>query len=150
MKVVLQRVSQASVTVDKKVISKISGSGFLLLCGFEEGDGREQIERLVHKISNVRVFPDKEGKMNLNIKQVEGKILSVSQFTLYAALKKGNRPSFTPAQKPELAAQNYQTFNQLLRAQGIQVVEGIFGAEMKVELVNDGPVTLIYDTDNLV
>ncbi|KRL99438.1 D-aminoacyl-tRNA deacylase [Liquorilactobacillus satsumensis] len=149
MRVVLQRVSQASVQVAGQQIAQIK-QGFLLLVGFEEGDGQEQLERIAHKISNVRVFSDTAGKMNLSIKQVQGEILSVSQFTLYAALRKGNRPSFTLAQNPTIAAQNYQTFNQLLRASGTPVAEGIFGAEMKVSLVNDGPVTLVYDTDQLV
>ncbi|KRM96385.1 D-tyrosyl-tRNA(Tyr) deacylase [Liquorilactobacillus aquaticus DSM 21051] len=147
MRVILQRVAQASVKIEKKKISEIK-SGFLLLVGFKDGDGQREIDYLAHKIANVRVFSDSDEKMNLNIKQAAGMVLSVSQFTLYAATRKGNRPSFTEAQAPELAEENYQRFNAALRAEGLKVSEGIFGANMQVELVNDGPVTIIYDTEN--
>ncbi|MFT8824163.1 MAG: D-aminoacyl-tRNA deacylase [Liquorilactobacillus mali] len=148
MRVVVQRVSQASVTINNKIYNKIS-NGFLLLVGFEEGDGADEIKYLVHKISQLRVFSDSEGKMNLSIAQVQGEILSISQFTLYAALKKGNRPSFIAAQNPEEAKKNYEIFNKTLSQEGIVVREGVFGADMQVALTNDGPVTIIYDTDNL-
>ncbi len=149
MRIVLQRVKQASVKVNQQVVGQI-GQGFLLLVGFGTSDGQKQIDYLVHKISYVRVFADKSGKLNLDIHQVGGEILSISQFTLYAALRKGNRPGFSLAQDPVVAQKNYQLFNQALRAEKLKVAEGIFGADMQVELINDGPVTLIYDTDNLV
>ncbi|WP_311406996.1 D-aminoacyl-tRNA deacylase [Liquorilactobacillus uvarum] len=147
MRVVLQRVAQASVKIDEKKISEIK-NGLLLLVGFKDGDGQKEIDYLTHKVANVRVFSDEDGKMNLNIKQTGGAILSVSQFTLYASTRKGNRPSFTEAQAPELAEKNYQLFDMALKSEGLKVSEGVFGANMQVELVNDGPVTIIYDTEN--
>lgn len=149
MKVVVQRVTKASVSIKNIVYNKIT-NGFLLLVGFEEGDGASEINYIAHKISQLRVFSDETGKMNLNIQQINGEVLSISQFTLYAALKKGNRPSFTAAQDPKKAKDNYEIFNTVLRQEVPTVKEGIFGADMQVELVNDGPVTIIYDTDNLI
>lgn len=148
MRVVLQRVSKASVAINGKIYNEIS-NGFLLFVGFEKGDGITEIKYLVHKISQLRIFSDSEGKMNLSISQVKGEILSISQFTLYAALRKGNRPSFTAAQNPQAAKDNYIMFNKALGQEKIVVKEGIFGADMQIALVNDGPVTIIYDTDNL-
>lgn len=147
MRVVLQRVKKASVAIDNQTVGAI-GQGLLLLVGFQADDGSEQIDYLVKKIANCRIFSDEDDKLNLNVQQVNGKILSVSQFTLYADTKKGNRPSFTRAQDPKIASKNYDEFNQKLRALGIEVQTGKFGADMQVSLVNDGPVTIIFDTDN--
>ncbi|EHS87538.1 D-tyrosyl-tRNA(Tyr) deacylase [Limosilactobacillus gastricus PS3] len=144
MKVVLQRVKQAQVTVDEEVIGEIE-QGFLLLVGFGPDDNDETLDYLVHKITNLRVFEDEAGKLNLSLKDVQGSILSVSQFTLYANTKKGNRPSFTEAAQPEQATQLYDDFNHRLAATGIPVATGKFGANMQVSLINDGPVTIIYE-----
>lgn len=148
MKVVLQRVKQAQVSIEHKVVGKID-QGYLLLVGFEDQDTEQELDYLVHKIINLRVFEDQNQKMNLNIKQVEGQILSVSQFTLYANTRHGNRPSFTEAGDPQKAADLYQTFNKKLSETGLKVGTGEFGADMQVELCNDGPVTIIFDTDQL-
>lgn len=147
MRVVLQRVKKASVAIADQTVGQID-QGLLLLVGFQAGDGSEQIDHLVKKIANCRIFSDEEGKMNLNVQQIAGKILSISQFTLYADTKKGNRPSFTKAQEPDKAAANYVEFNQKLQALGIEVQTGEFGADMQVSLINDGPVTIIFDTEN--
>ena len=148
MKVVLQRVKQAQVSIEHKVVGKI-GQGYLLLVGFENQDTEQELDYLVHKIINLRVFEDQNQKMNLNIKQVEGQILSVSQFTLYANTRHGNRPSFTEAGDPQKAADLYQTFNKKLSETVLKVGTGEVGADMQVELCNDGPVTIIFDTDQL-
>lgn len=145
MKVVLQRVLHASVTVEQQVIGKIQ-QGFLLLVGVTHEDDLEDVAYLVRKIVNMRVFEDQAGKMNLSIQDIGGEILSVSQFTLYADTKKGNRPSFTKAANPTTAEELYEMFNQQLRASGVEVQTGQFGADMKVELLNDGPVTIIIDS----
>ena len=146
MRVVLQRVKSASVTVDDQVIGKV-GKGYMLLVGLTHDDSIEDIDYIVRKVANARLFADENGKINLSIKQVQGAILSVSQFTLYASTKNGNRPGFGAAQKPELAKENYHYFNEKLRSYGIEVQTGQFGADMDVELVNDGPVTIIYDSN---
>lgn len=146
MRVLLQRVKQASVEIDGNVNGKI-GQGLLLLVGFTENDGDKEIEYLARKVLNARIFSDADDKMNLNLQQVSGSILSISQFTLYAQTRKGNRPSFTRAQNPDIASKNYDKFNEKLRGSGVQVETGIFGADMQVSLVNDGPVTIMYDTD---
>ncbi|MCV3296191.1 MAG: D-aminoacyl-tRNA deacylase [Oenococcus sp.] len=146
MRVLLQKVSSASVSIDKKVVSHI-GKGFLLLVAVEDSDGAEEVAYLVHKIIKLRVFLDKKGKMNLSISDVAGSILSVSQFTLYADTRKGNRPSFTDAGQPAHAQAIYNDFNQALTATGIPLETGVFAADMAVELVNDGPVTIMFDTD---
>ncbi|MGZ7885404.1 D-aminoacyl-tRNA deacylase [Ligilactobacillus salivarius] len=146
MRVLLQRVKQASVEIDGNVNGKI-GQGLLLLVGFTENDGDKEIEYLARKVLNARIFSDADDKMNLNLQQVSGSILSISQFTLYAQTRKGNRPSFTRAQNPDIASKNYDKFNEKLRESGVQVETGIFGADMQVSLVNDGPVTIMYDTD---
>lgn len=146
MRVVLQRVKSASVTVDDQVIGKV-GKGYMLLVGFTHDDSIEDIDYIVRKVANARLFADENGKINLSIKQVQGAILSVSQFTLYASTKHGNRPGFGAAQKPELAKENYHYFNEKLRSYGIEVQTGQFGADMDVALVNDGPVTIIYDSN---
>lgn len=146
MRVLLQRVKQASVEIDGNVNGEI-GQGLLLLVGFTENDGDKEIEYLARKVLNARIFSDADDKMNLNLQQVSGSILSISQFTLYAQTRKGNRPSFTRAPNPDIASKNYDKFNEKLRESGVQVETGIFGADMQVSLVNDGPVTIMYDTD---
>ena len=146
MKIVIQRVSQASVTVDGKIAGAIQ-QGLLLLVGICPEDGQEDIEYAVRKISQMRIFSDDADKMNLSVQDVGGQILSISQFTLYADTKKGNRPAFTGAAKPDLATALYDQFNQKL-AQTVPVQTGEFGADMKVSLVNDGPVTIVLDTKN--
>ena len=146
MRVLLQRVKQASVEIDGNVNGEI-GQGLLLLVRFTENDGDKEIEYLARKVLNARIFSDADDKMNLNLQQVSGSILSISQFTLYAQTRKGNRPSFTRAQNPDIASKNYDKFNEKLRESGVQVETGIFGADMQVSLVNDGPVTIMYDTD---
>lgn len=144
MRVVLQRVKEASVTVEGKVAGQID-QGFLLLVGVTHDDTLEQVNWLADKIAGLRVFEDEEERMNLSLQDVEGKILSVSQFTLYGDVKKGRRPAFTEAAKPDVANELYEAFNARLRQQGIIVETGQFGAMMDVALVNDGPVTLILE-----
>ena len=145
MKVVLQRVAHASVTVDEKVIGKIQ-RGFLLLVGVTHDDAMEDMEYLVRKIVQMRIFEDEEGKLNRSIQDIGGEILSVSQLTLYAETKKGNRPSFSKAAPGDVAIEMFEQFNGLLRKTGIPVETGQFGADMKVELLNDGPVTILLDS----
>lgn len=147
MRVVLQRVSHASVTVEEKVIGKIH-RGFLLLVGVTHDDAMEDMEYLVRKIVQMRIFEDEEGKLNRSIQDIGGEILSVSQFTLYADTKKGNRPSFSKAAPGDVAIEMFEQFNGLLRDSGIPVETGQFGADMKVELLNDGPVTILLDSKN--
>ena len=147
MKAVIQRVSSASVTVDGNVTGSIS-KGFLVLLGVMEGDTEKEAALMASKIAKLRVFEDENAKMNLSVTDVDGEILSVSQFTLCADVKKGNRPSFTPSAKPDIANALYEKFNAFLLNEGVKNVEkGIFGADMKVSLLNDGPVTIIFDTD---
>ena len=147
MRVVLQRVSHASVTVEEKVIGQIQ-RGFLLLVGVTHDDAMEDMEYLVRKIVQMRIFEDEEGKLNRSIQDIGGEILSVSQFTLYADTKKGNRPSFSKAAPGDVALKMFEQFNGLLRDTGIPVETGQFGADMKVELLNDGPVTILLDSKN--
>ena len=147
MRIVLQRVAHASVTVDEKVIGKIQ-RGFLLLVGVTHDDAMEDMEYLVRKIVQMRIFEDEEGKLNRSIQDIGGEILSVSQFTLYAETKKGNRPSFSKAAPGDVAIEMFEQFNGLLRKTGIPVETGQFGADMKVELLNDGPVTILLDSKN--
>ncbi|MBZ3775730.1 D-aminoacyl-tRNA deacylase [Lentilactobacillus otakiensis] len=147
MRVVLQRVKEASVSIDGTVHGRI-GKGFALLVGVSDTDGDEEVEYLTHKISKLRVFEDENGKLNLDINAVNGAILSISQFTLYADTKKGNRPSFTKAGEPAHADKVYQQLNESLRQTGLDVQTGVFGADMLVNIQNDGPVTIIFDTDN--
>lgn len=156
MKVVLQRVSQASVdvvnelgTLDPTFEAQQIGPGFVLLVGVADEDGDDQIAWLAHKILNLRVFEDPQGKMNRSIQDIGGEILSVSQFTLFADVKKGNRPSFVRAGMPEHANITWIKFNEALRSGGVPVKEGRFGAHMRVGLVNDGPVTITIDTEEL-
>lgn len=144
MKVVLQRVKYASCTVDNKITGEIT-KGYLLLVGFTNGDDTSKIDKAVKKILGLRIFEDENNKMNLSLKQVEGKILSISQFTLYADTNCGNRPSFVNALNPLEANELYKIFNDKLREQGYTVEEGIFGAHMDIKLLNDGPCTIIYE-----
>lgn len=146
MRVVLQRVKEASVTVDQEIIGQIK-QGFLLLVGVTHEDTIDQVNWLADKIAGLRVFEDEEERMNRSLQDVDGQILSVSQFTLYGDVKKGRRPAFTEAAKPDLANELYEAFNERLRAQGLTVETGQFGAMMDIALVNDGPVTLILEKE---
>ena len=146
MRVVIQRAKHASVTIDEKIMSSIN-NGLLVLLGIEEADIMEDIEWLSAKICNLRIFNDENGVMNLSVKEINGEVLIVSQFTLHASTKKGNRPSYIKAAKPEIAIPLYEKFIlQMENDLGKQVQTGIFGADMKVELLNDGPVTIIIDS----
>ncbi|GBD79426.1 D-tyrosyl-tRNA(Tyr) deacylase [Tetragenococcus halophilus] len=145
MRAVVQRVKSAHVTINDKIVGEID-QGFMILLGIHEEDSQDDVAYLVKKIAKLRVFEDENGKLNLSIDAVGGSILSVSQFTLYADTKKGNRPSFIKAARPETAVPLYEAFNDGLSQQGIPVVTGEFGADMQISLVNDGPVTIIYDT----
>ncbi len=148
MKVVLQRVSQASVTIDSKIVAEIQ-KGLLVLVGIEDADAQEDIVWLTSKIANLRIFDDENHVMNLSIQDIEGDIIVVSQFTLHASTKKGNRPSYIKASKPEIAIPLYENFIQKLETElGKKIQTGIFGADMKVSLINDGPVTIIIDSKN--
>ncbi|CUS26301.1 D-tyrosyl-tRNA(Tyr) deacylase [Paucilactobacillus oligofermentans DSM 15707 = LMG 22743] len=144
MRVLLQKVNHAKVTIAGEVVGSIQ-KGYTLLVGIAPDDTEANLDYLVRKIVNVRIFEDEEGKMNLALKDVDGEILSISQFTLYADTKKGNRPGFSNAAGPELAEPLYQQFNDKLRAAGVHVETGHFGAEMQVELENDGPTTIWYE-----
>ena len=148
MRVVVQRVKHASVTIDGKIKSSIK-DGLLVLLGVEATDTNEDIEWLSAKVCNLRVFSDEKGVMNLSVKEINGEVLIVSQFTLHASTKKGNRPSYIRAAKPEIAIPLYEKFIQQIKNDlGKSVQTGTFGADMKVELLNDGPVTIIIDTEN--
>jgi D-aminoacyl-tRNA deacylase len=146
MRAVIQRVSQASVTIEGEVKSQI-GPGLLILLGIEDADGGEDIDWLTKKIAQLRIFSDENGLMNLSVQDIKGQIIVVSQFTLHASTKKGNRPSFIRAARPEVAIPVYEKFVDALRAtSGVEVQTGEFGADMKVALLNDGPVTIVMDT----
>lgn len=147
MKAVIQRVSRASVTVDNTLVSEIK-KGYMILLGVMDDDTNEDAEILARKTASLRVFEDDEGKMNLDIKSVDGEILAISQFTLCADVKKGNRPSFIRSAPPEEANRLYEYFCEQLLENGVKnVYKGIFGADMKVDLLNDGPVTILYDSE---
>lgn len=149
MRAIIQRCSRAEVRIDGAVVGSI-GRGFMILVGVTDGDTRAQADLLAKKIAQMRVFEDAEGKMNLSLHEVDGAILSISQFTLYADCKKGNRPSFIKAARPEAAAPLYDYLNEVLRTQyGLHVETGRFGADMKVDFINDGPVTILLDTAEL-
>ena len=149
MRVVVQRCSRAEVRIDGAVVGTI-GRGFLLLVGVTDGDTKTDAEVLARKVAQMRVFEDEQGKMNLSLHEVDGAILSISQFTLYADCKKGNRPSFIKAARPEIAEPLYDYFNEQLRSlYGLHVETGRFGADMKVDFINDGPVTILLDTAEL-
>ena len=148
MKVVIQRVSQASVTIDEKIVAAIQ-NGLLVLVGIEDVDSQEDIDWLAAKVANIRIFGDEKQVMNLSVKDIGGDVIVVSQFTLHANTKKGNRPSYSKASKPEVAIPLYENFVNTLELElGKKVQTGVFGADMKVLLLNDGPVTIIMDSKN--
>jgi D-tyrosyl-tRNA(Tyr) deacylase len=148
MRVVLQRVSSASVTIENKIVATIQ-KGLLVLVGIEDADTQADIDWLVGKIVNIRIFGDENNVMNLSVQDIDGDIMVVSQFTLHAATKKGNRPSYIKASKPEIAIPLYETFVQAIQFElNKKIQTGIFGADMQVELINDGPVTIIIDSKN--
>lgn len=150
MRAVVQRVKNASVEVDGKITGEI-GKGLLILFGAEEGDGKEDMDYVVKKCVNMRIFTDEQDKMNLALNDIDGEILAVSQFTLLAEIKHGNRPGFTRAMKPDEAEKMYEEFcARCEEATGKTVKKGIFGADMKVSLINDGPVTIIVDSRNKI
>lgn len=148
MRVIIQRVKHASVTIDNSVHGEIK-TGFLLLVGIRQNDDSSIVKKLAKKCAEMRIFEDEQGKMNRGLQDVNGEILSISQFTLYADCKKGRRPGFEEAAKGAYAQPLYDAFNEELRTYGIEVKTGIFGADMKVELLNDGPVTILLDSDHL-
>jgi D-tyrosyl-tRNA(Tyr) deacylase len=148
MKAVIQRVTQASVTIESNIVAEIQ-KGLLILIGIEEADNQEDIQWLVSKIANLRIFGDENEVMNLSVKDVAGDVIIVSQFTLHASTKKGNRPSYIKAARPETAIPIYEKFIAQMEVEiGKKVQTGQFGADMKVALLNDGPVTIIIDTKN--
>ena len=148
MKAVIQRVSESSVTIDNEVVAQIQ-QGLLVLIGIEDADNQEDINWLTSKIANLRIFEDESEVMNLSLKDIDGEMIVVSQFTLHALTKKGNRPSYIKASKPEIAIPLYESFVQQMEKElGKKVQTGQFGTDMKVSLVNDGPVTIIIDTKN--
>ena len=146
MRTVVQRVRHASVTIDEQCVASI-GQGMLLLVGFEDADEPNDLEWMAQKVTNLRIFDDADGVMNRSVKDVDGELLVVRQFTLYASVKKGNRPSYIRAAKPDVAVPLYESFCETMSQYlGKRVKTGIFGADMKVSLVNDGPVTIVIDT----
>ena len=145
MRVVIQRVSEASVKVDNQIVGEI-GNGLMLLIGVDESDENSDADWLVKKILDVRVFSDDEGKMNHSVKDMNGEILCISQFTLISDYKKGNRPSYIKAARPEKAIPLFEYFKDEMKKSGLKTESGIFGADMKVSLINDGPVTLVFDS----
>lgn len=145
MKIVIQRVSEASVKVDGKIAGEI-GKGLMLLTGIDENDKKEDADWLVQKILNLRIFGDENDKLNLSVKDISGEILCISQFTLIADYKKGNRPSFIKAAKPDHAIPLFDYFKEEMAKSGLKTESGIFGADMKVSLINDGPVTIVMDS----
>ena len=146
MRVLVQRVSRASVAIDGEVVASI-GLGYLLLVGVGQRDDAAQVAKLADKIVGLRIFRDADGKTNLSIAEVDGQALVVSQFTLYADTRKGRRPSFVYAAEPSVAAELVEAFAQAVEARGVKVGRGVFGAEMEVELVNDGPFTMLLDAE---
>ena len=149
MKVVIQRVSESSVEVEGEIIGEIA-TGFMLLIGISESDKEVDADWLVHKILNLRIFSDEEGKMNRSVLDISGEILCISQFTLLADYKKGNRPSFIKAARPENAIPLFEYFKTKIGASGLKIESGAFGADMKVFLINDGPVTIVLDSETKV
>ncbi len=148
MKVLVQEVKHASVTIDGNIVASIE-KGFLLFVGFSLLDDETVLPKMADKVVKLRIFPDENGKTNKSLKDVDGEILSVSQFTLYASAKEGNRPSFVNAMRPEMASEMFDKWNALLKERFPKVQTGVFGADMKVELLNDGPFTLILDSREL-
>ena len=148
MRLLVQRVKNAKVVVDEKTVGEI-GKGFLVLCGVTHSDTEKEAEFLAKKLCNLRVFEDENGKMNLSVKDVNGELLVVSQFTLYADTSSGNRPSFVNAASPEYANSLYEYFMKQCESYGMNVQKGVFGAHMEVSLLNDGPVTVMLEKENL-
>lgn len=144
MKVIVQRCKEAKCIINSEIVSKID-HGYMLLVGFKKGDSLQNIDKMVKKIINLRIFEDEFGKMNKNIFQTEGSILSISQFTLYANTNEGNRPSFIDSMEPSKANDLYNIFNEKLKRENINVQCGIFGEDMKIDFINDGPVTIILE-----
>ena len=149
MRIIVQNVTRASCEVNKKIVGSIS-RGFCLFVGFTNGDNKEVVSKMANKLLSLRLFDDENGKTNLSLKDVNGEILSISQFTLYASVKDGRRPSFVNALNPKEASALYDYFNQCLKDAGYKVETGIFGAMMKIDLVNDGPFTTILDSKELL
>lgn len=150
MRILIQRVKNASVTIDGELFSSIE-KGILALVGFCEGDTEDLLEPMAKKMAGLRIFEDENEKMNLSVEDIGGEVLSVSQFTLYADCRKGRRPSFTGAMKPDTASEFYEKFNSILaQITGKEPKTGVFGADMKVELLNDGPVTVMLDSNEIV
>lgn len=148
MRAVIQRVRKSSVTVDEKIVGKID-RGLLILLGVGHGDDIQDLNYMVDKILGLRIFQDDEDKMNLSVQDIGGEILVVSQFTLYGDVRKGKRPSFTNSANPDIANKLYEEFVRTIKDRGIRVEKGIFGAHMDVELINDGPVTILLDSDKV-
>ena len=148
MRLVIQRVTEASVTIDGTLYSRI-GKGYLVLAGIAEDDTRETADKMIRKMVNLRIFEDENGKTNLSIRDVGGEVLLVSQFTLYADTRRGNRPGFTRAGRPETAEPLYEYLVEKTREQGPVVEKGVFGADMKVALLNDGPFTILLDSEQM-
>lgn len=147
MKIVIQRVKESSVEIDGVIHGKIK-NGFMTLVGFCPTDTTKTVDKMIDKMINLRIFEDENGKMNLSLNDVQGSILSISQFTLYADCRKGRRPSFIDAAKPDIAIPLYDYYNKKIQEAGIHLQTGIFGADMKVSLINDGPVTIILDSSD--
>jgi D-tyrosyl-tRNA(Tyr) deacylase len=149
MKIVLQRVQHSSVEINQRINGQIK-HGLMVLVGFSANDNKEIVDKMIDKLIHLRIFEDEQGKMNRSLIDIQGSILSISQFTLYANCKKGRRPSFINAAKPDLAIPLYDYFNQQIEEKNIHIETGIFGADMKVSLLNDGPVTIILDSDEII
>lgn len=148
MKLVVQKVIKSSVEIDNEVVGKID-QGFMVLVGFTSDDNKDIVDKMIDKLIHLRIFMDENEKMNLSLLDVNGSILSISQFTLYANCKKGRRPSFIEAAKPDIASPLYDYFNEKIASLGIKVEKGVFGADMKVSLINDGPVTIVLDSKEI-
>ena len=148
MRIVVQNVINASVSIDNKIVGKIS-RGFCLLVGFTHDDNVEIVKKMAEKLVSLRVFEDENGKTNLSLKDVNGEILSISQFTLYASVKDGRRPSFVNAMEPKKANELYEYFNKCLTNEGYHVEKGVFGADMRINLINKGPFTTLLDSEEL-
>lgn len=148
MRLVVQKVSQSSVKIEGEIVGAID-KGYMVLVGITNGDGELLVEKMVDKLVNLRIFEDENDKLNLSLLDVGGSVLSISQFTLYANCKKGRRPSFIDAAKPDISSPLYDFFNKKLEEKGINVERGVFGAMMEVSLINDGPVTIILDSNEL-
>lgn len=148
MKIVIQRVKESSVSIDGQIKGSIQ-KGYMTLVGFCESDTKAIVDKMIDKMIGLRIFEDDQGKMNLSLTDVQGAILSISQFTLYADCRKGRRPGFTDAAKPDTAIPLYDYYNQKIQDSGIHVETGVFGADMKVSLINDGPVTILLDSQDI-